>query len=133
MERHISTLSILHYVYGAFICLSGTVALIFIFAGSLMSSDLVAGSGNEPPPEWLGSLLQGFGIGVFLIELFGVLNILSGLWIAKRRNRIDSMVVAAFNCLSFPFGMALGIFTFVVLADDNVKRQYPLSAPAPAH
>jgi hypothetical protein len=58
------------------------------------------------------------------VEAWGIINILSGGWIASRRNRTGTQVVAAFNCLNVPFGLALGIFTFITLGDDGVKRAY---------
>jgi len=131
MTRHLSTLSILHYVYGAFTCLMGCVALIFIFLGSFLNSDFIAeNSHGEPPPEWLGGFMQALGWGLFiLIETWGILTILSGIWISKRQNRTGSMVIAGLNCLSFPFGMALGIFTFVTLNDQEVRDLYPGNTP----
>jgi quinol-cytochrome oxidoreductase complex cytochrome b subunit len=126
MTRHLSTLSILHYVYGAFVCLSGFVALIFIFLGGFLSSDFIAQqSQNEPVPHWLGTFFQTFGVILFVvIEVWGILTILSGSWIAKRKNRTGSLVVAGFSCLNMPLGILLGIFTFVVLLDEEVKRAY---------
>lgn len=126
MNRHLSTLTILHYVYGAFVCLAGGVALILILLGGFLNSDFLAeNSQGEPPPVWLGGFFQVFGWILFaVIEAWGFLTILSGTWISKRTNRTGSLVVAGFNCLNFPFGIALGIFTFVVLLDDEVKRTY---------
>lgn len=128
MVRNLSTLTILHYVYGAFVCLGGVAMLSMIFLGSFLSSDFVAQSGGEPPPAWLGGLFQGLGWSLFvLLEVFGILIISSGRWIAQRRRRTGSMVIAGFCCLSFPLGTALGIFTFVALANDDVKREYSLA------
>ncbi|MBL7940177.1 MAG: hypothetical protein JNL43_12515 [Flavobacteriales bacterium] len=131
MARHLSTLSILHYVYGAFICVVGAfVAFIFIFLGGFLGSDFIAeNSQGEPPPAWLSGFMQAFGWGLFiLIEIWGILTIMSGNWISKRRNRTGSMVMAGLNCLNIPFGIALGIFTFVTLNDQEVKGLYGLSA-----
>lgn len=47
--------------------------------------------------------------------------------IDRRRNRTFSQVVAALNCLNIPFGIALGIFTFVVVADPEVRAEYGLA------
>lgn len=125
MTRQLSTLTILHYVYGAFVCVGGVFALVLIFLGSLLSSDLIADNEGEPVPAWLGGLAKSLGWVLFVIlEAWGILTILSGNWISKRKNRTGSQVVAAFNCLNIPFGVALGIFTFVVLNDTEVKSIY---------
>ena len=56
---------------------------------------------------------------------FGVLTILSGRYIAQRRRRMFSMVIAGINCASFPLGTLLGVFTFIVLLRPSVKAMYP--------
>lgn len=124
MTRNLSTLSVLHYVFGILVCLGGAAMLVFIFVGMLLQSDLVQQE-QDAPPEFLGTLFQGLGWFLFaLVEVFGALVILSGRWIAKRRNRTASMIIAGFCCLSFPLGTALGIFTFVTLLNDEVQREY---------
>ena len=67
---------------------------------------------------WLGWAL------FLLVQVAGALNIISGSLIARRTGSTFSQVVAAINCLSIPFGLALGIFTFVVLNNDEVRQQY---------
>lgn len=125
MTRHLSTISILNYVYGALSIIGGLVILVIaIAAGGILQSDLVQNS-NDAPPEAVGGLIQGLGSGLgVMILLWGVLICLSGYWISKRRNRMGSIVIAALCCLSFPIGTALGIFTIVVLVNDEVKRAY---------
>lgn len=130
MVRNLSTLSILHYVYGGLMLLGGViVAVVFFAIGGIMDSDLVQHS-SDPPPAGLAAIFQGLGSAVAVfVALWGVLVILSGSWIAKRRNRTGSMIVAGFCCLSFPLGTALGIFTLVVLANDEVQRAYAGTIP----
>ncbi|HMN06784.1 MAG TPA: hypothetical protein PKD45_13765, partial [Flavobacteriales bacterium] len=64
MKRHLSTLSILHYVYGAFICLLGLSMLALVFLGVWVNSPWVqeqmAGDGPEP---LVGFVLSGVGGG----------------------------------------------------------------------
>lgn len=126
MKRHLSSLSILHYVYGAFVCMSGLVAFAIIFLGFFIGSDIVADGGDgDPVLRLVGTVIQTGGWVIFaVVEVWGLLNILSGYWISRRRNRTASQVIAAFNCLSIPFGLALGLFTFGVLGDEEVKQQY---------
>jgi hypothetical protein len=125
MKQHLSTLSILHYVYGALVCLTGFAALFIMGLGVFLSSDMVAQNADEAPPTWLGGMFQAFGAVLFaVIEIWGIFIILSGYWIAKLRNRTASIVAAALCLLSFPFGTALGVFTLVVLTNDEVKAEY---------
>lgn len=125
MVRNLNTLSILHYVYGALICLLGFGLLAIVGLGSFLNSDFILERSQEPPPPELGQIFQIFGwVAFVIVEVWGILVISSGRWIAKGKNRIGSMVIAGFCCLSFPLGTALGIFTFVVLANEEVKRVY---------
>ncbi len=126
MTKHLSTLSILHYVYGAFVCLSGLAALLFIFLGGFLNSDFIAeNSSGEPPPFWLGGFLQTFGVILFaVIEAWGILTLITGRWIAQRKHRTGTMVMAGIHCLNIPFGLLLGIFTFITLMDEEVKQAY---------
>ena len=127
MKHHLSTLSVLHYVYGVIVCLCGFALLILVFAGSFLNSDWFAQQGGEVPPMWLGSILHILGWVLFiLVEVQGILNLISAGKIDKRKGRTFSQVVAALNCLNIPFGIALGIFTFVVLGDKEVRGEYGL-------
>lgn len=125
MNRHLPTLSVLHYVYGALICFGGLAMLVMVGMGIFLDSDWLAAQGDEPPPPWLGGFFQVLGWGLFLlIEAIGVLVILSGRWIAQRRNRNGSLVIAALCCFNIPLGLALGIFSFVVLLNQDVQNEY---------
>ncbi len=97
---------------------------------------------NSPLPPNLSGLFFHvlacfFGLTVLLGATVGALTIYSGRCLARRRKKTFSMVMAAINCLSLPFGTALGVFTLVALTRDSVGRLYagvptpPSSAPIP--
>jgi len=66
------------------------------------------------------------------IVLAGFTNLISGFFILQRRGRLFSLIVAGFNCLCFPFGTVLGVFTFIVLLRESVAEAYAArSAPPP--
>ena len=65
-------------------------------------------------------------ISCFLIALC-VCNALSGHYIKKRTNRIFSFIIAGTNCMQFPLGTALGVFTFIVLTRESVKMAYSVN------
>ncbi|MFT6181138.1 MAG: hypothetical protein ACI9NQ_001407 [Paracoccaceae bacterium] len=72
----------------------------------------------------LGPMMIFYAIGGAFILLMMVLNFLSARKMGQRRGRIFSMVVAGFNCMNFPLGTALGVFTFVVLARTSIEASY---------
>ena len=125
MKHHLSTLSVLHYVYGVLICLGGLALLSLVFFGTALNSGWLHEEMGDAPPFFVGSFLYILGWGLFiLVEAQGIMNVISGRMIDKRKGRIFTQVVAALNCLNFPFGIALGIFTFVVLGDKDVRAEY---------
>ena len=68
-------------------------------------------------------------IGGFLVALC-VCNVLSGYYIRKRKNQIFSYIIAGINCMQFPLGTTLGVFTFIVLMRPSVKMAYGANAPS---
>jgi MFS family permease len=126
MTKHLSTLSILHYIYGAFVAVMGIVLpFIFIGLGAFLSSDFVLEQAQEPPPPFVAAMFRWMGWVMLAVFLgWGALIALSGRWIARRKNRTASLVIAALCLLSFPLGTALGIFTFVVLLNEEVRQAY---------
>ncbi len=70
---------------------------------------------------WIKYLYLGLGaFAIFKITL----NILSARFIGQRRNKIFSLVTGGLNCMSFPIGTMLGVFTFVVLSRESVSASY---------
>ncbi len=127
MKHHLSTLSVLHYVFGTLICIGGLVMLSIVLVGGFLSSDWLAEQSNDPPPVWLGGFLQTLGWVLFIfMEIWGILNILSGYNISVRRGRTLSFVTVALNCLNVPFGLGLGIYSFITLSDVQVRQEYGL-------
>lgn len=124
MKKHLSTLSVLHYVNGGLTCFGGLFLLFFVFLGHFLGSDLVQESGDAPPRA-IGAFLIVLGWVLFVfVEVMGILNILSGRYLAQHRNRGFSLVIAAIECLNFPLGTALGVWTIVVLNDPEVRAAY---------
>jgi hypothetical protein len=59
-----------------------------------------------------------------VIVLFLVLNLISGLCLRARKLRTFSIVVGGINCLFFPFGTALGVFTLIILLRPTMPALY---------
>ena len=127
MKHNLHTLVVLHYVYGAFVCLTGTALLVLVVLGSAMHGGDFFGHGPDAPPLWVGGFLQLLGMFLFVfVECIGVMNIISAGLIAKRKARTFTYVTAALNCLNIPFGLALAIFTFIAMGDKEVRTEYGL-------
>jgi hypothetical protein len=89
----------------------------------------------NPPPFDPTQFFRAFRYFYLLIGLWGVasiiLNIIAGICLMKRRQWNFCLIVAGFNCINFPFGMALGIFTFIVLLRESVRMRCRAGTPLP--
>jgi len=124
---HLRLLSIFHYIVGALHLIGSSVAIIHFGLGLLMM--LRPGMfGNNPPPPFVGLLLAFVGGAIIICGwTIGICTIYSGHCIQHRVRRTFSIIVAAINCVLFPLGTALGVFTLIVLVRDSVRRLYGAS------
>ncbi|NTU41816.1 MAG: hypothetical protein HGA78_01935 [Nitrospirales bacterium] len=126
-SQHLKVLSVLHYVVGCLGIVASCLPLLHIAMGVTMlrSPALFARDSGPPPPPFLGWIL--ISIGLFFI-LFGMAMsigiLLSGRYISRRRGYLYSFVIACIECVFFPFGTALGVFSIVVLSRPSVKELY---------
>jgi hypothetical protein len=132
---HLKLIGIFHLVLaGLSIVGLGFIFLHWLFMDSIMSNpEMWKQQPNQPPPpkeffamfKWFYLFMGG------CVVLAGIGNLISGWCIMKRRGRIFSLIVAGLNCLCFPFGTALGVFTFVILLRDSVVEVYEAAAGRP--
>ena len=83
---------------------------------------------GNAPPLFVGTFLWAWLVPIHPGGGHGVLNLISARMIDKRKGHTFTQVVAALNCRNIPFGIALGIFTFVVLGDKEVRMEYGMVA-----
>ena len=123
-ESQLNLLSIFYHIFGGLGALGG----LFLIAHYLLMHAVMTGklgnSGDLPPPEMMVLMQVFYVIGGFFIVAGTVLNILAGVFLRRRRHRVFTMVVAGLNCLQFPIGTVLGVFTFVVLMRESVREGY---------
>jgi hypothetical protein len=121
---HIRTLAICHYIWGGLITLISCIFIFHIVMGAAIISGALNSAQNPPPPQ-AGWFFVGLGSCALMLGwAIGILNILSGRWMTQRRRRVFSLVMAGINCASFPFGTALGVFTFLVLLRPSVRASF---------
>ena len=64
---------------------------------------------RDAPPKALFDVFIWFYLFAGAMLLIGLaMNVISGLFLQRRRHRIFSLVVAGLDCLQIPFGTALG-------------------------
>jgi hypothetical protein len=131
-EEHLKLLAIFHYIVGALAALFSLFALMYVGLGLLMvyvpQSPQAQG---EPPPPWLGWIFVAMGGFAFLAgETLATCICLAGRFIAKRRRYWFAFITACVECLFFPFGIILGIFTIIVLSKASVKKLFDVAPHA---
>jgi hypothetical protein len=135
-EEHLRLLAIFHYVMAAIGAVFACFPLIHIALGVMMVAHpgtMAGGGKGTPPPPGVGYFFIVIGS---LLVLAGwtaaVCTFISGRFLARRRRRLFSFVVAAILCMFVPFGTVLGIFTIIVLSRESVQRLYQSAAAPPA-
>ena len=128
-EDHLKLLSICYYVSAGCMTLFSFFSLIYFVMGIFIliagRSVPSAGRAGEPPPEFMGAVFIALGLTIFLLMILGaILKFIAGSRIRQRRSRIFCMIVAGIGCLEFPYGTLLGIFTFIVLARNSVRKLF---------
>lgn len=122
---HLRILAVFHYVFAGLALLGiGFLALHYLIMRTVMSPEVLAQSQNPPPPEFLNLFVWFYAFFAAMMIIGGVLNLLVANNLRKRRSRMFCMVVAGLNCLQFPFGTVLGVFTLVTLSRDSVRIMF---------
>ncbi|MEO6846144.1 MAG: hypothetical protein ABI443_02300 [Chthoniobacterales bacterium] len=126
-EDHLKLLAIFHFVIAGFTCLG----ILFLFGHYMIfhsifdNPNMLKGPYQGPSPTAFFAIFNWFYLifGVWLVS-YGILNVISGFFLLKRKYGIFSLIVAAINCLFIPFGTALGICTIIILMRPSVKEMY---------
>jgi hypothetical protein len=123
---------ILHYIWAGFQALGGLMGLAFVGMGTYLSlSPQILGANTAPPP-WFGAVFAGVGMFVLVtVEALAVLSFLTGRFLSRRQHHTFCIVISAINCLTVPFGTALGVYTIVVLLRPSVKQLFSAAPPPP--
>jgi hypothetical protein len=122
-EQHLDILSILHYVYGGLLVLGGFFPLLYVGMGVLFVSGGLTpkNSPNPPPPPAIGYVFIVIGVvACLIIWMSAGLMVLSGRYLARRKNRTFCLIIAGISCLNMPLGTILGVFTIIVLMKERV-------------
>jgi len=126
-SNELDILAICHYVVAALTALASCFALIWIGLGIAMAThpDQFAGDGGQPPPEFVPWMFLGIGAACLLFGwALAICVAMAGRFLKRHRHYLFCMIVSAVNCLFFPFGTVLGVFTIIVLLRPDVKALF---------
>jgi len=128
--EHLKLLSVFHYIQGAFTILTASFFILhlvmFAIFSKLAENPEFAGEefGSEFPVAIFTVFTIFFGIFILAGITFGILQIISGISIKKRKNRIFSFIIAIVELIFIPYGTILGVLTIIVLQRESVKNLY---------
>ncbi len=122
MQDHIKIIGILWIIFGIF-SLIGAFFLFMVLFGVSLIPDM-----GEIAPGILRFVA--IAIGLFL-ALLGVPKIVGGLGLLRQREwaRILVLAVSFLSLINFPFGTALGIYSIVILFNQETLKLFRPPSP----
>jgi hypothetical protein len=134
--EHLRLVAIFHYVVAGLAALFSLFPLIYTTIGVIFVFVARHGTpkpGEELPPEFLGWIFVGVGSFLFLLGIaMAICILIAGRCLSRRKRYTFVLVMACIECLFFPFGTILGVFTIVVLSRQSVKNLFsgrPVQVP----
>lgn len=135
-EHYLNLLAIFQCIYGGVFTLLSLIefpCIDDIGFYSIQNSSII--EHTLPPRSEL--IVDVMMLLIFILQVaFGILIVVTAHKINNRRSRIFCIVIATIECIFWPIGTFLGIFTIIVLrkksvikifeSDDNVDSQYDL-------
>jgi hypothetical protein len=126
--EQLNLLAIFHYVVAGLAALFSFFPLIYTGLGIIFifaARHGTAKPGEELPPEFLGWIFAALGSLLFVIGIvLAICILIAGRSLALRRRYLFALVIACIECLFFPFGTILGVFTIVALSRESVKTLF---------
>lgn len=125
--EHLKLLAVFHFVLAALSVFGlGFLFLHWAIMHAVMGSpEMWKNAKAAPPPDTLMAIFRWFyafaGSGLLAV---GIGNLISGWCLLKRRHRTFSLVISGVNCLCFPFGTTLAVFSFIILLRGSVADLY---------
>lgn len=128
-EEQLRLLSFFHYVSGAVtIAFSSMFIFHLIFFGYMISNPELFNNDDAENAKDAMQVMQifvaVFGAFVILGITYGICEIVSGVFIKRRKYRLFSMIVAIPRIIFIPYGTILSIFTLMLLERDSIKSLY---------
>ncbi len=122
MNKHIDVISVLWIVSGALGILIGLFTFWLFFGISYI-----------PDMDWEASQILRI-VGVWaggIIAFFSIPEIIAGVGLIKRKEwgRILALVVSFLNLIWFPLGTALGVYSIIILLNDESVKIFNPQIP----
>ncbi len=124
--EHLKLLSIFHYVVAGLMALVACFPVIHLAIGiAFLTGNMPEPKGAAPPPKLFGIMFTLIPA-IFIVTgwVMVIFVALAGRSLGQQRRYTFCLVVAGIECLFFPFGTILGVFTIVVLVRSSVSSLF---------
>jgi hypothetical protein len=139
-DEHLRLLALGYQIEGGVSACFSLFGLLYVVMGVGMTFAFAklppaTNQAGQPPPEFVGWLFAGIGFFIFSALLVMALLKFRVAWCLKRRrSRTFCLVVGGISCLGIPYGLILGVFTFLVLNRNSVMHLFNSDRPQiPGH
>lgn len=124
-SKYLEILSIAHYVVGALAFLFGCFPILHLVFGFAFLTDGLGSRGNSAAPAMIGCAFISMAL-LFIATAwtYGYFMIVAGKSLVARERHMLCLVMAGVSCMFAPIGTVLGIFTLIVLLDEQVKAEF---------
>jgi hypothetical protein len=124
-DEHLRLLGLGYYLSAAMTAFFSLFGLLYMGIGISVTRFAHDAPRADAPPEAMGLVFALFGATIFLI-MVGVAGMKAyvGRCLERRQHRVLCLVVAAVSCLEIPYGTALGVCTFIVMARPRLKEHF---------
>ena len=124
-KNNLDTFKILYIIKGVLNFLISIIFVFYFFMGPLMKSTAQYDPSMNDAPIDLFSVIQTIGaVGFIICIIAGILTLMAGGYLGKRKHHTFIIVIAVLNCLSGILGILLGIFTIIELQKPHVKELF---------
>jgi hypothetical protein len=132
-RQWLDVLAICHFALAGLLAFIGVLGVVYLVFGILMLTATPPPAPTRgPPPSFtvLGWIMIAVGIFIFVL-LYGqaIAAGLTGYWIRKRKRWLACLAGSGVECLNAPFGIALCVFTVLVLMRPSVRDLFQHGAP----
>jgi len=126
-REQVNVLGICFFVLGGLNLLAVAIIPIFAVIGDRIVEDDIL-----PGPLTRDRLHVTLVSSAVVQGVKGILDLVTGYCLMKRRARTFCMVMAGISCIAIPLGTILGVFTLIVLGRESVRRAFAAgNVPAP--
>jgi hypothetical protein len=128
--EHLNLLSIFYFVFGGLSLFGAFILLIYIlifgliFSNHTIQESIQSQSGGEVVGSVFGIISVVFIVIFIFILTVGILQIIAGFKLRKKRSKGLIMLVAILELLSFPLGTTLGVFTIIIISRSSVAAMF---------